>query len=239
MPDMSTKRAYVQNILSTHSPADALASYYALYHNPDRTSLFLHENESGKTDGFLVRAHTGMDLFTPTVTMRANSDQAATTLFRIGLISNRPYYLLLPHELEAVASHKLKMTATARLRVYCLEPNNFQPIINALVQHKTDQNGKLRFEIRSGERILSSAGVIWQSPYFAEVSVSTVPEARGRGWGRSVVAALANKLIQMGMHPIYVTAEDNPGSIRVAQAVGFVDTGTRIFSGSATRPAAE
>lgn len=236
MTDIAVKRTYVQSMLSTHSPADALASYYALHHNPDRTSLFLHENESGQTDGFLVRAHTGMDLFTPTVTMRAKSDQAAATLFRIGLISNRPYYVLLPPELEAVAAHELEITALAKLHVYCLESKNFRHIINALVQPNTDLNGLLRFEIRSKERALSSARVIWQSQYFAEISVSTVPEARRRGWGRSVVSALANELVQMGIQPIYVTTEDNPGSIRIAQAVGFVDTGARIFSGSATRP---
>ena len=236
MTDIDVKRTYVQSILSTHSPADALASYYALHHNPERTSLFLHENESGQTDGFLVRAHPGMDLFTPTVTMRAKSDQAATTLFRMGLISNRPYYLLLPPELEAVASRELEMTALAKLHVYCLESKDFQHIINALVQPHTGANGLLGFVIRSKGRTLSSARVIWQSQYFAEISVSTVPEARGRGWGRSVVAALVNELVHRRIRHIYVTTEYNPWSIRVAQTVGFVDTGTRIFSGSATRP---
>ena len=128
------------------------------------------------------------------------------------------------------------MTALAKLRVYCLESKDFQHIINALVQPHTGANGLLGFVIRSKGRTLSSARVIWQSQYFAEISVSTVPEARGRGWGRSVVAALVNELVHRRIRPIYVTTEDNPGSIRVAQTVGFVDTGARIFSGSATRP---
>jgi RimJ/RimL family protein N-acetyltransferase len=179
-----------------------------------------------------------MDLFTPTVTARAPSEQAARALFRSGLIAGRPYYLLLPPELEDAALHELQLSASERLRVYCLEPKHFRPTINALVQPAEGQSGMPRFEIRSDQRALSTAGVIWRSPHFAEVSVSTAPEARGRGWGRSVVAALTNEILRMGLQPLYVTAENNEGSIRVAEAVGFSDTGARIFSGSATRPAA-
>ncbi|MDP7544523.1 MAG: hypothetical protein QGG31_02010, partial [Anaerolineales bacterium] len=82
---------------------DAIATYYALHHDPARTRLFLHHDAAGHADGFLVRAQTGMDLFTPTVIARAPSEQAAATLFQSGLIAGRPYFLLLPPELEAVA----------------------------------------------------------------------------------------------------------------------------------------
>ena len=238
MPDIATKRARVQALLSAHSPADAIATYYALHHDPARTRLFLHHDAAGHADGFLVRAQTGMDLFTPTVIARAPSEQAAATLFQSGLIAGRPYFLLLPPELEAVAFRDLEVSAAERLHVYCLEPKHFRPVINALVQPGAGQNGMPRFEIRSEQRALSTAAVIWRSPHFAEISVSTAPEARGRGWGRSVVAALTNEILRMGLQPLYVTAENNEGSIRVAEAVGFSDTGARIFSGSATRPAA-
>ncbi len=236
MPDLATQRARVHALLEGRSPADAIATYYALHHNPARIGLFLHQNDAGPADGFLVRAQTGTDLFTPTVIVRAPSDQAAGALFRRGLIAGRPYYLLLPPELEAVALRDLEVSAPDRLWVYCLEPQRFQPVINALVQRGSGHNGTPRFEIRREQHVLSMAGVIWRSPHFAEISVSTVREARGRGWGRCVVAALANELLRTGILPIYVTARDNHTSIRLAEAVGFVDTGARIFSGSATRP---
>ena len=235
MPDLATKRACVQTLLSAHSPADAIATYYALHHDPARTRLFLHHDAAGQADGFLARAQTGMDLFTPTVTARAPSEQTAGALFQSGLIAGRPYYLLLPPELEAVAFRDLEVSAAERLRVYCLESKRFRPVINALVQPGAGQNGMPRFEIRSEQRALSTAAVIWRSPHFAEISVSTAPEARGRGWGRSVVSALANEILTTDAQPLYVTAGDNQASIRVAEAVGFDDTGARIFSGSATR----
>jgi RimJ/RimL family protein N-acetyltransferase len=235
MPDIATKRARVQALLSAHSPADAIATYYALHHDPARTRLFLHHDAAGHADGFLVRAQTGMDLFTPTVIARAPSEQAAATLFQSGLIAGRPYFLLLPPELEAVAFRDLEVSAAERLHVYCLEPKHFRPVINALVQPSAGQNGMPRFGIRTEQRALSTAAVIWRSPHFAEISVSTAPEARGRGWGRSVVSALANEILTTDAQPLYVTAGDNQASIRVAKAVGFDDTGARIFSGNATR----
>ena len=234
MPDLSTKRACVQVLLRSHSPADAIATYYALHHNPARTCLFLHHDTAGRADGFLVRAQTGMDLFTQTVIVQAPSEQATRALFQSGLIVGRPYYMLLPPELEAVAARELDVSSSDRLRVYYLEPQRFRPTINALVQPGAGPSGMPRFEIRSEQRALSTAGVIWRSPDFAEVYVSTVPEARGRGWGRSVVAALANELLGSGVQPLYVTAENNQRSIRVAEAVGFTDTGTSIYSGSVT-----
>ncbi|MDP6793468.1 MAG: GNAT family N-acetyltransferase, partial [Anaerolineales bacterium] len=233
MPDLATKRACVQGLLNAHSPADAIATYYALHHDPERTCLFLHHDTDGRTDGFLVRSQTGMDLFTPIVTMRAPSEQAAGALVHSALIAGRPYYLLLPLALEAMAGRELEVSASERLRVYCLRPAHFRPTINALVQPGTGPNSTPRFEIRSEQQVLSAAGVIWRSPHFAEISVSTVPEARGRGWGRSVVAALAKELLLTGVQPLYITSEDNQSSIHVADAVGFIDTGARMFSGSA------
>ncbi|MDP6792499.1 MAG: GNAT family N-acetyltransferase [Anaerolineales bacterium] len=234
MPDLPTKRACVQVLLRSHSPADAIATYYALHHNPARTCLFVHHDTAGRADGFLVRAQTGMDLFTQTVIVRAPSDQAARELFQNGLIIGRPYYVLLPPELETVAARDLDVSSSERLRVYCLEPQHFRPTINALVQPGAGTTGMPRFEIRSEQRTLSTAGVIWRSPDFAEIYVSTVPEARGRGWGRAVVAALANQLLGSGVLPIYVTAENNQRSIRVAEAIGFIDTGTNMVSCSVT-----
>ena len=142
--------------------------------------------------------------------------------------------MLLPPELETVAARDLDVSSSERLRVYCLEPQHFRPTINALVQPGAGTTGMPRFEIRSEQRTLSTAGVIWRSPNFAEIYVSTVPEARGRGWGRAVVAALANQLLGSGVLPIYVTAENNQRSIRVAEAIGFIDTGTNMVSCSVT-----
>ncbi len=50
---------------------------------------------------------------------------------------------------------------------------------------------------------------------------------RRRGYGRSVVAALAGEIMQHGRRPLYAVARDNAASIDLAVSVGFVDTGYR------------
>ncbi len=81
------------------------------------------------------------------------------------------------------------------------------------------------------------AGINWQSPTYGLSYVYTDPAVRGRGWGKSVVAALVGQLSQSGRMPLYVVAENNEYSIRLAEAVGFDDTGHREYVGQAVRPA--
>ena len=71
------KRQAIQPLLAPRSPADALASYYALHHPEDRSTLLVHRAESGRADGFLALCRTGMDLFRPLRTMRAESERIA------------------------------------------------------------------------------------------------------------------------------------------------------------------
>jgi predicted GNAT family acetyltransferase len=44
-------------------------------------------------------------------------------------------------------------------------------------------------------------------------------------------------LLEAGRTPLYVVADSNTTSIRLAEAVGFEDTGLREFVGQAVRPA--
>jgi len=46
------------------------------------------------------------------------------------------------------------------------------------------------------------------------------------------VAACATTLLQAGVQPLYMVSEGNEASIRLAESVGFVDTGAREFAGS-------
>ncbi len=74
---------------------------------------------------------------------------------------------------------------------------------------------------------MASASLNWQSPYFAEIAVSTRPQYRRQGWGRSVVAALSGHLMEAGRVPLYVVSEENTASANLAESVGFTDTGVR------------
>lgn len=224
-------------MLDERAAADALACYYALHAPAGRAEIFVRQDPSGEPAGFLVRARTGMDLFRPLVTFRARTEADARALFREGLPEGRPVYLTVPSELGPWAYRHLDVTGAEVHRLYRFQPGRAAPILNVLAVAGRDPGGAPRCEIRSGEQVGAVAGVNWQSPDFAEIYVYTDPAVRGRGWGKAVVSALASQLAQAGRTPLYVAAESNDYSIRLAEAVGFVDTGHREFVAQAVWPA--
>jgi RimJ/RimL family protein N-acetyltransferase len=230
-------RAALRPLLDEASPADALAAYYAFHHPAERAEIFVHpaEAQTDRADGFLVRARTGMDLFRPLVTYRARDEATAKWLFSNGLPTGRPVYLSVPESLALWVNRHLAVTDAEIHRIYRLDPRRYRPEINILVTTSTGTDGTPRCEIRSGDTLAAVAGVNWQSPDFAEVFVYTDPAARGRGWGKSVVSALVGMILKAGRTPLYVAAESNEASIRVAEAVGFEDTGLREYVGNAVR----
>lgn len=232
---LDPRRARLRLLLDEHSVADALASYYALHHPPDRAEVVVHPPETDQADGFLVRARTGLDLFRPLVTFRAPSEAVAVTLFQAGLQLGRPVYLTVPESLALWANKYLAVSEAARHCVYRFNADKFEPMLNVLATMSAGPDGTPRCEIRSGGEVKAVAGVNWQSPRFAEVYVYTDPAVRGRGWGRSVVSAVAGQILKTGRLPLYVVAEANDASIRVAEAVGFEDTGLREYVGYAVR----
>ena len=238
--ELERVRPRVRPLLDTRSPADALASYYALHHAADRSELFVQPENAADSNapltGFLVRARTGLDLFRPLVTFRAQNEADAAALFERGLMPGRPAYLTVPVALAPWANKHLAVTDAELHRVYRLNPQRYQPILNVLAVTSNGADGLPRVEIRSGERAGAVAGINWQSPDFAEVYVYTDPAVRGRGWGKSVVASLVGQISHSGRTPLYVVAESNEYSIRLAEAVGFDDTGHREYVGQAVRP---
>ncbi len=229
----STLRDSVRRLLDIRSPADALATYYALYHPPDRTELFLWPLGADRPVGFLVRARTGYDLFRPLVTLRAPDPASAAGLLQVGLFPNRPALLTVPDRLAELVAARLEISQLERLRLYQLEPRDHEPVINVLVTRAQAPGSLARYEIRSGEQIAAAAGLNWRSPEFAEIYVHVHPSGRERGWGKSVVSALTSELIAGSVRPLYLAAETNPASIRLAESLGFRDTGFREFTGQA------
>jgi hypothetical protein len=232
-------RAAVRPLLDERSAADALAVYYALYHSGDRTQLFVHPESAGErpptADGFLVRARTGLDLFRPLVTLRATGEAVAQSLFERGLLPGRPVYLTVPETQSRWVNKYLSVSDAELHRIYRFDPQRFEPEINVLVLTTSAPDGLPRCEIRAGERAGAVAGINWQSPRFAEVYVYTEPAVRGRGWGKSVVRALVGMILKAGRVPLYVVSEANAYSVRLAEAVGFADTGFREYVGQALR----
>ena len=234
MPSVSGARDDIRALLDPASPADALAGHYALHHPANRAEVFVHPASGAPARGFLVRARTGADLFRPLVTLRAPNEAAAQDLFERGLPPNRPVLLVVPEDYAGWATRHLQMTDIALARIYRLDPARFEPIVNVLVVASRYSDGLPRYEIRSGSAgAVAVAGLNWRSPRFAEVYVYVDPAVRGRGFGRSVVSALAADLLRDGLQVLYVVDQTNDASIRTAEGAGFADTGFRQFTGQA------
>jgi GNAT superfamily N-acetyltransferase len=72
---------------------------------------------------------------------------------------------------------------------------------------------------------LAGVGIKRHDGLVHEISVGTVPEARGRGLARLLVAQAATSLLDRGVVPTYLHLPDNEASARVAAAAGFADRG--------------
>jgi GNAT superfamily N-acetyltransferase len=228
---LNEKRRTIRHLLSPTDPADALTSYYALWHDPRRTQLTLHYDDRHRADGFATVAQTGADLFRPLVTLRAPGEATVADLLRAALVSNRSYYLIAPITLASAIRDQITFKQSGLNCIYVLDPARFQPIINVLVQQAGAADGAPRFEIESQGETMAMSGTNWRSPTFAEVFVYAHPSARSRGWGKSVVSACTAALLEEKLRPLYIVEEENEASIRTAEAVGYVDTGLREFAG--------
>jgi RimJ/RimL family protein N-acetyltransferase len=230
LTELNAKRRAIRPLLSPTDPADALASYYALWHDPRRTQLALHYAPQRRVDGFIAVCQTGTDLFRPLVTLRAPHEKAVAELLRTALAPNRPYQVIVPIAL-ASAVREQEISRSTLNRIYQLDPSQFQPIVNVLVQRIAAADGAPRFQIEAQDQIVAMSGTNWRSPAFAEVFVYVHPAGRERGWGKSVVSACTAALLEENLRPLYMVEEGNVASIRIAEGLGYVDTGLREFAG--------
>jgi RimJ/RimL family protein N-acetyltransferase len=241
MADLEQLRLKVRPLLHFSAPADALFVYYAFYHDPRRTRLYVHTSEggAGRTDGFVAVCQTGQRLFQPTVVLRTPSAGVAVELLRQALVPGRPYYLVTTPDLRDAVAEVVDIDVDIDVdtgrpginRIYRLELFRLQPAINVLIVAEQGVSGLPRFVIRSQGEIAAESGISWASPHFAEVFIRTIPAAQGRGWGRAVLEACTTWIIRSARQPLYIVNEANEPSIALAEAAGYVDTGAREFAG--------
>jgi len=231
LTELNAKRRAIRPLLSPTDPADALTSYYALWHDPRRTQLTLHHDPQHRVDGFIAICQTGADLFRPLVTLRTPDEKAAAELLRTTLASKRPYQVIVPLALASAVREQMEITRSTLDRIYQLDPSLFQPVINVLVQRVAAADGTPRFQIEAQDQVVAMSGTNWRSPSFAEVFVYVHPSGRERGWGKSVVSACTAALLEENLRPLYMVEEGHVASIRIAEGLGYVDTGLREFAG--------
>jgi GNAT superfamily N-acetyltransferase len=231
LTELNAKRRAIRPLLSPSDPADALTSYYALWHDPRRTQLTLHRDAQGRVDGFLATCQTGADLFRPLVTLRAPDGQAVADLLRAALAPKRSYQVIVPVTLASAVRDQIEIARFSLNRIYQLDPSRFQPIVNVLVQRVAADDDAPRFEIEAQGQVVAMSGTNWRSPAFAEVFVYVHPSGRERGWGKSVVSACTSALLEEHLRPLYMVEEGNVASVRIAEGLGYVDTELREFAG--------
>lgn len=231
LKDLDEKRRAIRPLLSPTDPADALASYYALWHDPRRTQITLHRDAQQRVTGFVTVSQTGVDLFRPLVTLRARDKRAVPDLLRAALSPNRSYQVTVPVALAPSLRDQMDFAQSSLNRIYILAPSRFQPIINVLVQHVAGADGTPRFQIESQNQLMAISGTNWRSPTHAEVFVWVDARGQGRGWGKSVVSACTAALLDQRLRPLYLVEEGNQASIQIAESVGYVDTDARELTG--------
>jgi len=220
-------RDRLRMLLDEQSPRDALACYYALYHPPARTSLYVIADPPGRAEAFLVKARTGRDLFQPLISLRAPGPVPASALLQAALAPGESAYLSLPASLASLLPSTLEIQGRSTLQIFLLPARAFQPVVNIFVTRSKSPDGSTRYEVRQGDRLLASAGLNWRSRRFAEIFVHTEPETRERGYGRSVVSGLCAELLSEGLTPLYHVEADNEASVHLALGLGFRDSGER------------
>lgn len=229
LQELNEKRRAIRHLLAPDDPADALTSYYALWHDPRRTQLLFHQEARGQVVGFVAVCQTGADLFRPLVTLRAPNEATVAHLLQAALAPERSYQVIVPPTLASAVRVHLDVSRSTWLHIYRLDPSRFQPIVNVLVQRTSTPDGATRFQIESQGEIAAMSGTNWRSPTFAEVFVYVHPRGRGRGWGKSVVSACTAALLEERLRPLYMVEENNEASVRIAEGLGYVDTGHREF----------
>ncbi len=210
------------------SPADAPTAYYALYHDLARSELAIETDEHGRAIAFAGRFQTGLDLFRPLVTLRCDDAESATSLLSQVLLPGRPYILFASLNQRPWVDGCMEIVTERVLSVYALLLPQFRPVINVLIQRRTAPDGTPFFVIESGDQ-RAIAGLNWRSPGFAEIYVHTDAPVRRQGWGKSVVSAMTHAVLDSGRLPLYLVDESSDSSRRLAESLGYIDTGARQF----------
>ena len=233
---LAEKRRAIRPLLDERKPADASAVYYALYHPDDKTQIITKPENAQRAQGYLCMARTGIDLFRPLST-------SCPSLITKAIPEGMSIIINAPEIYRPLLSALFDIQQEQILRLFVLDRGRFEPIINILVTRSESYDGSPKFVIRQSRsnkgaaqgEIVASAGLNWQSTYFAEIYVHTKSSFRRLGYGRSVVASLIQHVLESGRTPLYVANSENDPSIQLAESVGFIDSGVREILIESTR----
>lgn len=222
----------IRHLVDEWSAADAMVAYYAFHHDADKTYLVISPPAAERAEGFVTISRTGIDLFRPLLTMRLPIHDLAQSreLLMQALPPGQEAFAAVPESHLPLVRALCEIQSEEPLNLYALPAERFKPLINVLVTRE-DEHEMPRFVVKqvvNGQRTaVAAAGLNWLSPRFGEIAVRTRPEYRQKGFGRGVVATLAEYLLAHGRVPLYAVNPSNAPSIYLAESLGFVDTAVR------------
>ncbi|MBP8001808.1 MAG: GNAT family N-acetyltransferase [Chloroflexi bacterium] len=235
--NLSDIRYHLHILLDERQPADAIESYYAFHHPDNRTTLLTLGPEQGPMQGYIAFSQTGFDLFRPMVTWRLpiqDVEQSATYIYQ-AMPPGASVILVTPTTYLPLIQALFTIEKEEHLHLLGLDRGRYEPVINVLVTQAESGNEWPRYVIRAANNTIAASALLnWESRYFAEIGVHTQANYRGRGWGRSVVAALCQYVLERGRVPLYAVNPTNAPSLSLAERVGFADTGARVAIVEAT-----
>jgi len=218
-----------------------MAAYFAFHHPDNMTQIITYPADAERAQGYAAFSRTGMDLFRPLVTLRLPQGdmRAGAALIEQAVAAGTAVILSCRPQEYPLVQATFDIQTEETLLTYVLDRSRFEPIINVLVTNERGPNNLPRFVIQQSDgnnrMMAASAGLNWLSPNFGEISVNTSPNYRRRGWGRSVVAAMVNYLLENGRTPIYVVSQQNEASMQLAERVGFAYRGIQHILVQAVR----
>jgi GNAT superfamily N-acetyltransferase len=232
MANLADQRRAIRHLLDEQNPADAMAVNFAFYHADSATVLRPYPTHEARATGYVCLSRTGMDLFRPFITLRLpiTDLQTSANIIYEGIQPGTAVIISAAESYSPLINALFEVQVEEKMSLFVLRATQFEPLINIFITQDLGANGLPRFVIRDRQNDnipVASAGLNWQTPRFAEISVNTHPQYRRMGYGRSVVAAMANHLLANGRIPLYVVAENNLASIQLAQQVGFTDSLSR------------
>jgi len=221
------ERDLIKRLINPRVASDAQAAYYALEHPRERVSLHGFFPQEGVLNGFIATARTGFDLFRPLIVPFTGTDASLVQLIQSAIPKNRPHLMYLPIEQEALLDTHFKVDKLQLSSVLRLDTRGFEPILNILVTEDKNSEGWPRFEIKARGGGFAAAGLNWMSKHSAEMYIEADEEGRRRGFTKSVLSALIDRLLAEKLLVLFRVVDDDYGSFEDAFDLGFVPTGVR------------
>jgi hypothetical protein len=231
------ERSLVKRLINPTVASDAQAAYYALEHPRERVSLYGSFPQEGVLNGFIAIAQTGFDLFRPLIVPFTGADTALIELLDVAVPRNRPHLVYLPIEQETLLDGTFLVEKLQLSSVLRLDTRGFEPILNILVTEDENSEGWPRFEIKAKGGGFAAAGLNWMSSKAAEIYIECDDEGRRRGFTKSVLSALIDRLLAERRLVLFRVVDDDYGSFEDAFDLGFVPTGVRSVLAQLVVPA--